>query len=225
MKVYVTSCTRRADSVGRTLRSLKASGFSDVTVLVDDSGAFANFRSALETVAGQANWEEPILVSQDDVVFCRHIPDLLRAILWPSKSTGALSLYSARNPTHSPSRLLQRAHTANAEFGACAIVLPVCVARLLVEMEAKTPWKPDCMVDVFLWVYLKEAGLDQWVMVPSLVQHVGVTSTISDATLTDDRIAPTFVGEHVDARMVGMSEPKGHRLSYGESGCDSSGVE
>lgn len=225
MKVYVTSCTPRADVIGRTLRSLEASGFSDITVSVDDGGAFQNFRKVLGLAAERVHWGEPVLLCQDDVVFCRHIPDLLQSILWPSGFPAAISLYTPRNPTYPRTRLLQRACTANAEFGACAIALPVCVARLLVEMDAASLWQSDCQIDVFLWEYLKRAGIDHWVMVPSLVQHVGAESTISDATLTIDRIAPTFVGEMADARLVGMSEPKGHRLSYGESGCDSAGVE
>src|SRR3990172_494164 len=106
----IATAPRQADSLTRTLASLRAAGWERPTVFAEPGssvpsgpavcgvvirertlGIFGNWRQSLIDLLEES--ADAVLLCQDDVVSCRKVRDRLEHDLWPTPRTGCVSLY------------------------------------------------------------------------------------------------------------------------------------
>jgi hypothetical protein len=147
-------------------------------------GAWANYYLSLAELLHCHPQADAYMVVQDDALFydCESLAAYLETVFWPGKSACMVSLYCSKADTaatpgwHSNDRLMQS--------GPLALAFPRELASaFLTDREVfEHRWQRDELAatsigDVIsLWAYKR--SIPVWLPTPSLVQHVGDTSTI-----------------------------------------------
>lgn len=191
----VTSFPREPDYLPRTLESLSAAGFNPhvhhgALGIVPDWLEAA--RDALDTGA------DAILLSQDDVVYCRGVAMLLERILWPSENVGCISLYSS-SKRQTGTGLHMRQPQRNI-WGSCSLLFPVDALRRIITCRIATGWTLTRKLDLLVGRSLMLLGLELWSFSPSLAQHIGGVSTQpKHGAASGYRASGDFLGEAFDA--------------------------
>jgi hypothetical protein len=164
-------------------------------------GAFANYLLALGELLLRDPRAEAYLVAQDDALFYdgECLPRYLEHVLWPGETPGLVSLYCNRSDAadrpgwHAPARM--------PGSGPVALVFPRELAKAFVTDRKvfEHRWEPDEVAATSLGdlipLWAREHALPIWLPTPSLVQHIGDTSTLwPGARAAGRRRASWFVG-------------------------------
>ncbi|MEJ7595366.1 MAG: hypothetical protein WKF77_27925, partial [Planctomycetaceae bacterium] len=141
-----------------------------------------------------------ILMLQDDAQFYdrENVREYLESILWPSEPAGIISLYCSAAYT----RETQGWAVAEErwEWGALAFVFPVELARRFV-CDAKViqhRWTERGLrfIDDVIGEWAERNSIPIWYPSPSLVQHIGDTSTVWPGVPAEGyRRADSFAGD------------------------------
>lgn len=195
--VGITTAARPVDYLPATLRSLREAGWGEVTVFAEPStpippgqpasvaqrhqGPWPSFLRCLSSLVATSPQAAAYGVWQDDTLTARNCRRWLEG---QEPRSGISSLYISehqskdRPPGWSAFDLGDPANgPVKVPYGACAVVMPPDVARLLLT----NPPEPQAirMTDTWLGKFCQEAGLPFWQHVPSLVRHVGRESSLA----------------------------------------------
>lgn len=186
---YMLSCEARRDVRERTLANLRAAGWTDPVWVEVDSSTHARAQerqsvtSYLLLSRAVADGPDAILFLEDDLDFNRHFThNLLHWAPLRSVAHGGHFFASLYNPTISELERRADAHCfvarSTAVYGSQAFVLTTPTARFIVEHWDRVPGMQDIKMS-----RLAAEVTPIYYHVPSLVQHVGV-STWGGATHT-----------------------------------------
>jgi hypothetical protein len=218
--VGVTTSPRRQETLGRTLESLAGAGWTEPSLFIDAAvrvpeafghltvtyrdtrlGAWPNYYLALAELLLRSPEADAYLVAQDDVDFPRGVAvrEYLEAALWPGRRLGLVSLYCPSVYTKPEPGWY--AHDRLWVWGALAIVFPRDLARRFVTDGRVFDHRRARLnhglanIDLVIGAWAAREKLDVWHTTPSLVQHVGESSTIWPSSRADgSRRADRFVG-------------------------------
>ncbi len=218
--VGVTTAPRRQPTLEASLDSLVRSGWENVHLFVDERvatlasrhrqlpvtlrrpavGAWPNYYLALQELVCRHPDADAFMIVQDDVRFYDQecLREYLDSVLWPSDPPGVVSLYCSSAYTNEHPGW----HAISEEWvwGALAFVFP---------LERAREFLADPGVIAHRWrssgLKLIDEAIGKWALrqnvpihfpTPSLVQHMGVTSTIWPGGTSDGfRRADWFAGD------------------------------
>jgi hypothetical protein len=223
--VGVTTAPRTELTLGRCLASLQSAGWPEFRIFAepgtvvpaqagnnpttwrqDRLGAWPNWFLALGELFLRDPHADAFLVIQDDIVFCRSLRPYLEQSLWPLNRLGFISLYNPLDePGKSPSWQLLSPKTQLP--GALALVFPNFAVRMLLGDSIVLRHRQQdsraglAHIDAVISSWSSRHGLGQLVHSPSLVQHIGRTTTLGPPQQdTRLRLSRSFVGESWDAQ-------------------------
>ncbi|HEX7375605.1 MAG TPA: hypothetical protein VF278_00760 [Pirellulales bacterium] len=163
-------------------------------------GAFPNWYLGLSELFLREPLADAYLICQDDALFAAGSREYLERTLWPAADLGVVSIYT---PTHWSRNQPRGFHVENrgwASWGALAYIFPNQSLRALLAhpllLLHRRHGAAEGMrnIDSVVGAWCVAAGLPYFVHVPSLVQHIGETSTIwRGASATGPRRAADFV--------------------------------
>ena len=195
--VVVLTAPRPQPTLKRTLASLAAAGWPDVSVVRDEPprGHFAAWIDALTAVVAAEPRADAYFLVEDDVVFCRGLRAYLERRLWPADpaeialcSVFTPAAYRQPTPGWHPQR---RGHYLVASQ---AWILPPGAARAVLNDLKGVPSAHNADWMVGQWA--EKANRSVWYHTPSLAQHVGLgNSALGDNLISDLRVADDFPGE------------------------------
>lgn len=246
--VGVTTAPRRQATLGRCLESVVTAGWTDLrlsaepgapipdffehlpcTQRSDRLGAWSNWFLTLEELYQRESKADVFMIVQDDVVFSRNTRAYLERVLWPCDRLGVVSLYH-------PGRRVDETGFVRLDCedglpGALALLFPNAAARLLLgDREAilhrrRGPTVATRHIDVVVGQWAHRLGLPAYCHRPSLVQHIGQTTTVwGESENSVIRQATDFLGEEVDALSLLDAERTAdsagvtHSTNLGETG-------
>ncbi|MEM7387152.1 MAG: hypothetical protein AAF514_19615, partial [Verrucomicrobiota bacterium] len=219
--VGVTTAPRKEPTLERSLRSLRAAGWTDPLVFSEPDvtlppdfdrqkvvtrhrsyGAWPNWLvSAMELYLLHPK-VDAYLICQDDVLYGKNLRAYLESTLWPGPRPGVVSLHT---PSHRTRPDWTGFHSDNEgwrAWGAQAYVFPNASLRALlrhptvINHRHRGPARGERNIDSVVGYWSRMTGLDYYIHQPSLTQHIGETSTLwPDATTAGKRQASHFVGE------------------------------
>ena len=227
--VGVTTSPRRTPTLDLCLASLTRAGWDSPHLFMDSavrvSGEFGALPGTLRTPAIGA-WPnhylalleltlrypnaDAYLMMQDDAQIYdgENVREYLEGTLWPEGPWPLMSLYCPA--AYSSRKYGWRRRRWPWVWGALAFVFPRDVAfrylrdRLVCRHRWKHRRNSLVQIDVVLglWAFLRRIPV--WFPSPSLIQHIGETSTLSaHATSTEHRAAGLFAGNK-----AGVSQPR-----------------
>jgi hypothetical protein len=139
------------------------------------------------------------------VVFCRGVRAYLEQVLWPAERIGVVSLFCPSNYARGKPAGFHAEDRGWDTWGAQAYLFPYLSAELVltspifVQHRRSGPSSGSRNIDSVAGHWCRESRLPYFVHAPSLVQHVGVTSTLyPTAGIWGNRATVDFVGEQCD---------------------------
>ncbi len=192
LAIGITTCERKEPTLQASLESIRAAGFENPMVVEDAQhrGSWNTFRMTLATMIAKWPSADAFLIFQDDVNVSTNTRDYLHRVLWPDdKNTGVCSLYCSGIYSPSITTGWERHHTET--YGALALCFTPSSARLFIA-QTLPGQQGEARVDLKVGRWCRSAGLSYWIHVPSLVEHTGVTSTISRLKMMRSRRAKKF---------------------------------
>lgn len=193
--VIVTTAPRPRSTLGLTLTSLAAAGFSEPIVSDDTSraGSWQTWLAALRRLVDVAPDATAYLTVQDDVVFCRELRPYLERTLWPSDKTVLCSPFCPGAYQQASSGWHVENHGWHLVAAQCWAIPPIIARQMLTELSSV---KSFSHVDAIVGRWATDNGLDCWYHTPSLAQHIGLrNSALGDNLVTGLREAYDFIGE------------------------------
>ena len=224
--VGVTTAPRRKPTLDRCLESVAAAGWQQVRIFAEPrtpisrlasqhalvwrtapSGAWPNWYLALAELYQREPLADAFLMFQDDALLCRGLRPYLEQMLWPHERLAYVSLYNPlAEPGSDPRWDAMSAGTLLP--GAVALVFPNYAARLLLAdsqvllHRRSGPTNGLKGTDAVVSAWAKRRNLPELIHAPSLVQHIGDTTTVSPAGQDRQRReSGSFVGAEFDARV------------------------
>ncbi|MGH7134864.1 MAG: hypothetical protein ACREHD_03940 [Pirellulales bacterium] len=217
--VGVTTAPRSRPTLERSLDSLAAAGWSEPRLFAEPHarvpekfsglattwrdaklGAFPNWYLGLAELYFREPSAEAYLMCQDDALFADGSRAYLEKCLWPAEELGVVSIYT---PSHASAGRTPGFHDERrgwATWGALAYVFPNNSLRALLAHPLFThhrrqgPGRGLRNIDSVVGAWCRAADLPYYIHVPSLVQHIGETSTIwTSAGALGRRRASDFV--------------------------------
>ncbi|HUY36903.1 MAG TPA: hypothetical protein VMV69_29560 [Pirellulales bacterium] len=171
-------------------------------------GAFSNWYLGLTELFLREPLADAYLMCQDDAIFAVGARDYLEQNLWPGTEVGVVSIYTPSHWSKAPgvlaeSRGFHHVRHGWESWGALAYVFPnrslraLLVDPLFVNHRHHGAAEGQRNIDSVVGAWCESAGLAYYIHMPSLVQHIGDTSTIwKSASASGPRRAADFV-EHV----------------------------
>jgi hypothetical protein len=203
-----------------TLSSLQAAGWSrphlfaepeteipakwqhlPLTLRPETRGAFPNWYLALTEMFMTEPHADAYFLCQDDVLFAAGLREYLERRLWPAPQAGVVSVYC---PSHYAVGLPVGFHVENRgsnTWGALAYIFPNPSVRhflsspLALEHRFRGRFGGVKQIDCVVGEWCLNSELPYFVHTPSLVQHLGDTSTVSNSSNTGKRRADRFVAD------------------------------
>lgn len=214
LTIAMTTAPRRAPTLTRALTSLREAGFGEIVHLFAEPGTFDQTPRPIDertivsehvsTLGCFGNWKHAItyllaatsaqwlLVVQDDAIWAAGSADALRAELATRKNQriGFLSPYVTESdvPVGAADGWIECRSGWNL-CGAVALCLERGTARQLLWHRRFVEHRSTEHVDSVVAASMLDLGRPSYVHVPSLVDHVGYTSTIGH-----DDVAPKLRG-------------------------------
>lgn len=175
-------------------------------------GAWPNWYLSLAELVMLDPLADCYFMSQDDVVFCRHVREFLEQDLWPGKQIGVVSLYCP-SIYHGKQRLTNYGPHEVAEgfglVGALTYLFPAAAARAIlqdtqvVEHRLKGRRRGLCNIDAVVGRWAEQTGRKVYYYSPSLATHIGEASSIwPNQQIRASRTCHNFLGEQFDARAL-----------------------
>ena len=218
--VGMTTAPRIQPTLKRSLQSIVAAGwrilrlFAEPQTKVPDEfgdlpiswrgdrlGAFPNWYLGLSELFLREPLADAYLMCQDDALFAEGARDYLERCLWPAATVGVVSIYT---PTHWSTGKPRGFHVEThgwESWGALAYIFSNQSLRalladpLFISHRHHGAASGERNIDSVVGAWCEKVGLPYFVHVPSLVQHIGETSTIwSRASASGPRFAADFVG-------------------------------
>lgn len=219
--VGVTTAPRRVPTVDQCLTSMAQAGwgiprlfiepgdasspslssFSEVatTRRANTMGAFPNWYLGLSELYLREPHADAYLISQDDGIFAKGVKDYLESKLWPAARIGVVSLYCPSHEHVEGSVGFLEIDRGWGAWGAVAYVFSNPGLRSLlsdaVVLNHRHHGPSDGLrnIDAVVGSWCQRNQLPYFVHVPTLVQHVGATSTVKkQGRLKGSRIAVSF---------------------------------
>jgi hypothetical protein len=169
-----------------------------VTLRSDSIGAWPAWFLALAELVLQQPQADAYLMLQDDVIFHDREPvrDYLEQALWPGDRPAVVSLFYTSFDLTAGWRS-SPAHEWH--WGAQALLFPPAIARALI---ADSDLVASCLaatthipIPEVLATWMARHRFSNWYPIPSLIQHIGTSSTIwMNSGLLSGRRAPWFSG-------------------------------
>lgn len=219
----ITTVPERMDTLlPQTLRSLAAAGFDRPVLFVDGNvPGFENLDVVCHPRAGQLrNWMHALFylfttqdadryaIFEDDVLACRQLREYLER--YPPGKTYWNLLTLDENRVHTKD--VPGWHESN-QLGrsACGLVFDRATADCLLRMErfVRGPGNGETMSDAVVIATLKSLGYKELVHYPSLLQHVGLESTLGNSFGQ----VSAFLGENYDLLSLPVPTPPAPRKS------------
>ncbi len=219
--VGVTTAPRLQPTLEPCLESLVRAGWRTPHLFVDSAvrlppqfshlpgtlrdariGAWPNYYLALAELLLRHPHADAYLIAQDDALFYdrQSLPEYLEQVLWPSRPPALVSLYSA--PADCGFRPGWHSLPGSCSTGPVAMVFSRELAKSFLADAAviEHRWSPDPVAAAALghvvghWA--RDCGIPLWLPTPSLVQHIGDTSTLwPRARALGHRRAGWFAGD------------------------------
>jgi hypothetical protein len=181
-------------------------------------GAWPNFYLALTEMLYRDPDADAYMIVQDDAYFydADNLRDYMEGVLWPGGTPGLVSLYSTEANLASEPGWHVDAHRWLC--GALAFVFPPEVATRLVLDQRLFQFRRQAVppghveIDALMGHWAQSERIPVWYPVPSLVQHVGNTSTLwAGSANGGPRRARWFAGDleaafHVDDSLSSFAE-------------------
>lgn len=172
-----------------------------VTYRQDKAGAWSNFYLALQELLMRQPDADAYLLVQDDAVFYdgENLREYLESSLWPDENIAVVSLYCPEPYTRR--HFGWQRSGGKWVWGALALVFPNEAARrFVVDHDVfNHRWsgrRKHAQIDVVVGDWALRHDRDVWYPVPSLVQHIGQTSTIwHEGRASGKRRADRFLGD------------------------------
>jgi hypothetical protein len=221
--VGVTTAPRQQPTLERCLDSLIRAGWHRPRLFVDSAvtvperhadlpvtlresrlGAWPNYYLTLAELLMREPHADAYLLVQDDVIVYdrQNLRAYLERCLWPDEPVGAVSLFCSREYTQSSAGWHR--HAGRWVWGAQAFIFPRESAKRfvsdpLVLGHRWNSWNGGLAnIDVVIGHWAVRHDLPVYYPCPSLVQHVGDTSTLwPDARIAGGRQADRFAGDLV----------------------------
>jgi hypothetical protein len=216
--VGMTTAPRRTPTLETSLDYLRRAGWSNVRLAVYGMaglppttsiehvslrepalGAWPNFyMTLLELVLSKPD-ADAVMLLQDDVQFydCENVREYLDSRLWPAGPPGIVSLYCSAAYT----RETPRWTTADGrwEWGVLGFVFPKELAQRFVcdpqVLQHRSTDRGLRFIDDVIGEWAERNEIPIWYPSPSLVQHIGDTSTVWPGVPAEGyRRADSFVG-------------------------------
>lgn len=217
--VGVTTAPREQCMLAVTLASLAGAGWHEPRLFIEPGvtlpvgaeslarshrdqrlGAFPNFYLALAELVLREPHADAYLMCQDDILASAGARGYLEELLWPAGQIGVVSLFCASHLAAGRPAGLYRDQGAWQAFGAQAYVFPAAAARRVIttqevlEHRLTGPAEGRKNIDSVVGQWCRREGLGYWLHEPSLVQHIGETSTLyPTARATGRRRASEFL--------------------------------
>jgi hypothetical protein len=166
------------------------------------AGAWPNhYLSLLELTLRQPN-ADAYLILQDDALLYdgENVRAYLEETLWPGDRPALVSLYCPQ--PYTAKRFGWQRFRKSWVWGALAFVFPRATARAYLRDCAvcQHRWRSAAgglsQIDVVIGWWARRRRVPLWFPTPSLVQHVGETSTLwADSPAVGSRAASVFVGD------------------------------
>ncbi|MCU0870915.1 MAG: hypothetical protein MUE50_01080 [Pirellulaceae bacterium] len=215
--VGVTTSPRRQTTLGWCLDSLVRAGWTEAHLFLDGTtrvpdeyghwpvtwrarkvGPWPAYYQALTELLLQSPQADAYLILQDDAfLHDRHnLREYLERVLWPGDRPAIVSPYYSGTAAH----VGWQRQTGSWIWGAVSFLFPRDVARALADdpgvcQSRWTSGEHRRPIDVILGEWALLRGVEMWFPYPSLVQHVGNTSTIHrDSPNLGPRRAKWFTG-------------------------------
>ncbi len=219
--VGVRTAPRRCATLERCLDSLMHAGWRDIHLFIDGGsipdrfhhlpgtyrdlavGAWPSFFLALGEMLMRCPHADAIMLIEDDSLF--HPGDDLRlfleAMLWPGEQPCLVSLYCPAQYTRAEPGW--GSFNGRWDCGSLAFIFPPCLAKrfLMDEQVIEHRWNREgtglMFVDDVIGVWAERSDVPIWYPTPSLVQHIGETSTIGsfESRASGVRRAAWFSGD------------------------------
>lgn len=227
--VGITAAPRKSPTLERTLRSLHAAGWSDVTIFAEPGtcsdmihpptinfkpldwrfrpktlNAWGNWLQSLRDLVEDSPDADAYFLAQDDVAFARGAREFLEATLWPGdvSKVGLVSIYC---PTPYAGEIgYNRIVRGGSLIGALAWIIPPATARAILADSIVNAYHKSHAIDGTVGAWAERAGREVYYLSPSLAQHTGETSTVWGAVAknTGHRRSANFVGDGFDSRRL-----------------------
>lgn len=221
--VITTAPRPRECYLPRTVASLMQAGFAAPLILAEPESPVAeSIRQSCELLVNPrrlGEWAnrlqairlglqmpdlDALLLVEDDVIFCRHVHELIAAELWPSERCGAIQIYTSRRYRHDLPlglNLLPKRRMPGLS-SACAMAFrPQAAADVLSHGEL-IGWLSDERTDEFFGQALLASKWEVWCHNPSLAFHIGVESHSGHGGPHGGRREIAWHGEEADAREI-----------------------
>lgn len=214
--VGITTSPRRQPTLGECIESVRHSGWSSPRLFVDGRfdlpsngtslptttrdipvGAWPNYFLSLAELIMRDPAADAFLVLQDDALICRYsgLREYLETVLWPNGRAGIASLYCSGAYTQ-PKRGWYR-YRGRWQWGGLAFLFsrPAAQRFLRDRYVIMHRWRSTGRVNIDgvigRWAHRRRIPL--YFPTPSLVQHIGETSTVWRGSQADhDRQADWF---------------------------------
>ncbi len=231
--VGVTTAPRKIPTVNQCLKSMFQAGWKRPRLFIEPDapsaslpsdfattrrtntmGAFPNWYLGLSELFLREPHADAYLISQDDGFFAKGVKEYLESTLWPSANIGVISLYC---PSHEHVegvigyREIDRGWGA---WGAVAYVFSNPGIRSLLSDSVVLnhrhhgPAAGMRNIDAVVGSWCQRCQLPYFVHIPTLVQHIGRTSTVKEqGRLKGSRIAVNFDPEFPSKQSPPLAAP------------------
>ena len=218
--VGVTTAPRPVPTLERCLKSLAVAGWSDPHIFAEPEavipdgfedlvvsrrpvtmGAFPNWYLSLTEMVMANPHADAYLLCQDDILLSAGLRQYLDGRLWPAAEVGVVSLYCPRHYTNEDVNGFHEIHEGSGTWGALAYLFPNPSVRALLADPLFTDHRHHGRrqglrnIDSITGLWCQERGLPYFVHSPSLIQHIGDTSTLWQANNTGRRRAKVFAAD------------------------------
>jgi len=225
----VTTAPRAVVTVEESVQSIKAAGWSPIVFAEPESvvvegvryhhnetrlGAFHNWLQAIKYATTKTN-AKYILSAQDDVVLHPDSREFVEGVMFPSRNTGFISLYTPRHYSMDLSGNLKPLGVRHVQtgslWGACALVFEHSVLVRIIDHVLTQNWtgiapsnlsqkeKNDLVehkklnpyliqnVDTLIGKVINSLHLEMYFVDPSPAEHISVVSSIGHGGNTGKR--------------------------------------
>jgi hypothetical protein len=189
-------------------------GHLDGTLRSPAAGAWPNhYLSLLELTMRQPGADAYLMLQDDALIYDgENVRAYLEEALWPGDRLPVVSLYCPA--PYTAERFGWHRYRKSWVWGALAFVFPRATlqAYLCDRSVCQHRWRSKtgglAQIDVVIGWWARRRRIPVWFPTPSLVQHVGATSTLwADSLATGPRAASLFVGSDSGATSVAGPGP------------------
>jgi hypothetical protein len=174
----IRTCNRKESTLDETLQSLKNVGVDNPYIFIDSvmEGSFKPFvDSCNEVISKHHGW---VLLCEDDVIFCKSAIEILKKTKFNLNQTASLWCSSKQS-----SFLRHKGWNKMVYLdwhGSLAYFIHTDNLRRIIDSKIFKNWNKKDRVDSAWVLACKSLGIEFLMHHPSLVQHIGLTSTIDN---------------------------------------------